>query len=691
MSDNQEKDLFEQSIDSVQIFTDKGYIKEAFQMVEALEKAYPNRKQELLWQKVLIYDKCVDNKNALLILIELYEQFQDNNAYEIIEENFFIPKKAEMTNMYKKNKDIVEKYDYFFGNIPEEPDCIIIYSDDDLVVTLNGEKKSFAGFIKTKMDVAKTGDSSIFLEGPIFESQIEEIAQKCKSERFKIGCENAIYLAFSKWEFEAYLQAIDIGKQINDRKYVYLVGKEGINQCFEDSGFNIPEKGYCLNGRALSLRDCFNEIVKKQSDKMRFLIKELGDIYRKNIEELTIRVNEHNPKILFMTSRFTTVLQYHAKNTMEAAKKHGCECELLIESDNIKRTSKLKLLEILMEFKPDVIFTLDHFRYEYGDCVPEEIIWITWIQDPMDHIINPDTYKKLGKKDMVINHLISWDWLKQLYHGKLIDAPVPSNQDIYKIYDLTDEEMELYGADICFVCHASDVESWIDEFLNDGVPDADSKSIIRQIFNQYYEDGKEGRFLYNKKDFSEYIEKELQRENYTISEHDLEFLAENMYMWLNQRIFRQVLADWIIDAGFENIKLWGKGWKESPKYKRYAMGEAQNGETLSKIYQASKIVIGNNIMTTAASRTWESMLSGAFYLSNYIPKGDDLVDINLIMPEGTVVFFKNKQELIEKIHYYLEHEEERKNMAEIGRREALKRMTFDALIEKALNRLPEYI
>ena len=164
-----------------------------------------------------------------------------------------------------------------------------------------------------------------------------------------------------------------------------------------------------------------------------------------------------------------------------------------------------------------------------------------------------------------------------------------------------------------------------------------------------------------------------------------------MYMWLNQRLFRQCLVDWIIDAGFTNIKLWGNGWQSEPRYAKYAMGPAENGETLSKIYQASKVVVGNNIMTTAAARAWESMLSGAFYLSNVIPEGADWCDIHKIMPEGTVEYFHNREELIEKLHFYLEHDDERKRMAELGRQEALKRMTFEALMKRVLDVLPEYL
>ena len=144
-----------------------------------------------------------------------------------------------------------------------------------------------------------------------------------------------------------------------------------------------------------------------------------------------------------------------------------------------------------------------------------------------------------------------------------------------------------------------------------------------------------------------------------------------------------------MDAGYTNIKLWGNGWSDNEKYREYAMGPAENGETLSKIYQASKIVIGNNILTTAAARAWESMLSGAFYLSNYIPENADITDIRKVLEEKDYVMFHTKEELLEKVSYYLSHEEERLKMVQRGRKAALAKMTYDSLMKRVLDTVAE--
>ncbi len=172
----------------------------------------------------------------------------------------------------------------------------------------------------------------------------------------------------------------------------------------------------------------------------------------------------------------------------------------------------------------------------------------------------------------------------------------------------------------------------------------------------------------------------------------VDWLAEDMYKQYNQRVYRQVLVDWLLDAGFKKIKLWGKDWQKYSRYADYAMGVAENGETLSKIYQSSKIVVGNNVHTTAAARAWEAMLSGAFYMSNYIPPEEDAVDIRkIIKANEELVMFYDKEDFLQKTEYYLTHEKERQKMIEIGRRAALERMTYDSLMNRVMEEIPKVL
>ena len=237
------------------------------------------------------------------------------------------------------------------------------------------------------------------------------------------------------------------------------------------------------------------------------------------------------------------------------------------------------------------------------------------------------------------------------------------------------------------MCHASDVDEHIDQFVKHNQMNQETSEIVCAIYKGYHNYVYEsGEVFYNTNTFKEFISGcLLQVYNVKMESYMIDNIAKDMYENFNQRVYRQVLVDWILDAGITNIKLWGKGWSNNEKYKLYAMGSAENGETLAKIYQSAKIVIGNNVMTTSAARAWETMLSGGFYLSNYIPEEEDITDIRkIIQIDKDVIMFYNKEDLLEKIRYYLTHEEERQEMIQRGRKAALENMTYDILMERTL-------
>ena len=55
-----------------------------------------------------------------------------------------------------------------------------------------------------------------------------------------------------------------------------------------------------------------------------------------------------------------------------------------------------------------------------------------------------------------------------------------------------------------------------------------------------------------------------------------------------------------------------------------------------------------------------------------------------------MIFFKTKNDLVEKVKYYLENEEERNRMAQIGRDISLKNFTYTGLANRFLDYLQKY-
>lgn len=96
-------------------------------------------------------------------------------------------------------------------------------------------------------------------------------------------------------------------------------------------------------------------------------------------------------------------------------------------------------------------------------------------------------------------------------------------------------------------------------------------------------------------------------------------------------------------------------------------------EKLSEILGQAKIVIAiSNVQCEGywSIRTTQAMMCGAFVLTRFTPQMEKELKDN-------VVYFQDISECVEKIKYYLDHEEEREKIANKGYQFALKNLTTE--------------
>ena len=101
------------------------------------------------------------------------------------------------------------------------------------------------------------------------------------------------------------------------------------------------------------------------------------------------------------------------------------------------------------------------------------------------------------------------------------------------------------------------------------------------------------------------------------------------------------------------------------------------------VFNASRINLNislRSIHSGVPLRVMDIMASGGFVLSNYQPEIAEL-----FKEDEEVVMFRNLDEAVDKIHYYLEHEDERLRISLAGKRAVIERFGYDDMIEKLLN------
>lgn len=133
----------------------------------------------------------------------------------------------------------------------------------------------------------------------------------------------------------------------------------------------------------------------------------------------------------------------------------------------------------------------------------------------------------------------------------------------------------------------------------------------------------------------------------------------------------------LIEKGY-NLKIWGKRWHEVDEKAlgftvphQYLQGPLPYEETNS-VYSSAKIVLGiQNRDDELNSRTFEIMAAGGFMLA------PDTPGIRKIFVPGEHLAVTNsEQQTLEQVDYYLEHEQQRRTVAEQGRNLVIDKYTY---------------
>lgn len=684
-------------LEKYEMFERAGYTEQADVLCKKLLEAFPDERNTILLRAAEVRLNNGRLRDGLIDLIRIYEEGADPDVYDTILYLFYFPNREERMEKYHGNLELLEKYPHYRKeeNIADLQ-YGLLWQDEDILIGADLEKREIKAYVRKRIKSAEElkPDHIALIVNELWMEDLLICEEKCRISASFMDADIPMYIAYDKEFWQLFLQECDVRCLAETGRVVFLAGENACRDYFREDMVSLP-KTVLFNGTEERYgKMLVQERFFRQEEIERYK-EEVDSYYKDHAKDVMDGIKSGTPRILFLTSRYTTVLQYHTRDCMKAAERLGCGTALLIEPDNLHDLSYTYILKMILKFKPDILLSLDHFRFEYNRIeIPKELVWVCWVQDPMAHIMDVNTPLKLGARDIVMNHYTTWKKFHEIgYNPKcLIDAPVPADACTYRKYEITPEEKEKYECDICFLCHITGVEKHLEAFLK-RIP-VEIREQVRQIYIGYqcyvYESGQS---FFTEEEFRLYTEGAMaQHFGLRLSPSLLNLIAEDMYIDFGSQVYRQALVDWLIDAGYRNMKLWGNGWADNPRYAGFAMGPAKNGETLSKIYQCSKIVVGNNKQTTGAARAWESMLSGAFYMSNFIPPEADAVDIRKVMePEKELVMFYDRDDLLRKVNYYLTHEEERRRMAETGHDIALEKMTFDGLMERVIREIPERV
>lgn len=132
------------------------------------------------------------------------------------------------------------------------------------------------------------------------------------------------------------------------------------------------------------------------------------------------------------------------------------------------------------------------------------------------------------------------------------------------------------------------------------------------------------------------------------------------------------------------LGIWGYWTEKIPELERFYRKQHIFGEDAVKIYNASKIIIdihesygSTEKLFNVTPRVFEVPASGSFLLADYNPCLSSLYEI-----DKEIVCYKDENDLREKVKYFLEHEEERKIIAQKGQQRAYRDHTYEKRLKE---------
>jgi hypothetical protein len=403
-------------------------------------------------------------------------------------------------------------------------------------------------------------------------------------------------------------------------------------------------------------------------------------------------------KILGLTCRYSTFVQYCTRDLLAGFNDLGCQTELMIEPNSHYMLTGHHKVTSIYHALPDIIINIDNLRSE---TIPTHVPHHTWIQDELAQLVSP-TIEPLTKYDFV--DVFGSGWLQRFqqrpyYAQHPIDVlPLAFHEGTYFPLTQTDKDI-----DVLYVSHLIDPELTLAPYRSGRLP-----SLKTHEEKVWFNQGGQGEVLaHAMQHIAQAIDVLTMNELLSLFEsqdkrthwlHSLSItvLTDDLLQLLIEptghrgRIGNEILSQLkvrpmqaLANAGIAMV-IYGKYWEHYSDLAPFAQGSADNGEALNQLQNRSKICINNSALVSFHMRALEIMASGAFMLSRRIPIEYDIMPITELFAEGVDVALFDESNVVEQVGYYLANDTERETMAQAALVKLREHHTYKQRAEQVL-------
>jgi len=370
------------------------------------------------------------------------------------------------------------------------------------------------------------------------------------------------------------------------------------------------------------------------------------------------------PRVLLLTTRFSTVLQYSTGDTAAAFERLGWEARVVIEPSPHHRVLSTALRAAVAEFQPDLVFQIDHLRHEHNGLFPGNVPFACWIQDHLPHLATRAAGESVGPLDFVLTDAAATYAEKFGYPlGQCIalpkltvdtlavdtlplpvvrgragvgapslessqTAPTPtlprstgrggSGIRMTEPRPLPQGEREKEGDDLIFVSNASQSpEAMVDQAVATYGQSPESRELVTRCCRRMVDVYASGHSLPVYGEVCAILSSSLAELGLKLPTEDFDRLARWLTHPFNDALYRQQVLGWAANAAQElglTLALYGNGWEHHPRFAPFARGPIAYGKPLAQLTRRSRINLQIVPYLCLHQRLLDGLMAGGFFL-----------------------------------------------------------------------------
>lgn len=493
----------------------------------------------------------------------------------------------------------------------------------------------------------------------------------------------------------AWLHCEDHSELLDDERVYLFVGSDAVERfgaCLADEpGLAVPE--IFVNQCGI---DSFTEQVRQAAQRVQTMREaELGRL----VDDLESRYRDRGSaywaehfkppgRVLAVTSRHTTMLQYSARDTLQALERLGYEPHLLIEAKDHHQFSTIDMYRSILDLDPVMLFFLDHLRYE-NPHFPKSIPFLTWIQDSMANLLCRRAGESIGPFDFVCGYFVERCVKEFGYPEKrFASVDIPVSTRVFHDEPLDAQSQEIYGCDVSFVSNASTPIDRFYESITSTYPEA-HRPILDRVYPRVCEMLEQDE---HKKPFDAVlamVRSVATEVGASIDDRQLEFIATNfayrVFDWGRRQQSLEWVAAWARRTG-RRLRIYGRGWEDHPTLAEFAAGPLEHGEALRRAHRGSKLALQLIPSGFRHQRSYELLASGTLPLTRYCHADyEEDPDCPLAFPDLARISFRTADEYEALAERFLEDEAYRGEVSRELRNVVLRSFTYEVVVGKVMD------